>query len=65
VTTQTQADGIEPCDLTNFSVKGDGELTYVQLILCAVLIGIVGGLVATAYYFVLEGMMHGVWQTIP
>ena len=41
------------------------SLTYHQLILCSVVIGIVGGLVATIYYFVLEGMMHGVWHTIP
>ncbi|MEM8829354.1 MAG: chloride channel protein [Cyanobacteria bacterium P01_G01_bin.19] len=41
------------------------SLTYHQLILCSVAIGIVGGLVATIYYFVLEGMMHGVWHTVP
>ncbi len=40
-------------------------LTYPQLVLCAVTIGIVGGLVATVYYFVLETMMHGVWHTLP
>ncbi|MBE9064737.1 chloride channel protein [cf. Phormidesmis sp. LEGE 11477] len=40
-------------------------LTYPQLILCAVVIGAVGGLVATCYYFVLETMMHGVWHTLP
>ena len=41
------------------------SLTYHQLILASVVIGIVGGLVATIYYFVLEGMMHGVWHTVP
>lgn len=41
------------------------SLTYQQLILCSVIIGIAGGLVATVYYFVLEGMMHGVWHTVP
>lgn len=41
------------------------QLTYVQLMACAGLIGIVGGLVATVYYIVLEGMMHGVWTTLP
>lgn len=41
------------------------SLTYYQLILGSVVIGIVGGLVATIYYFVLEAMMHGVWHTIP
>ncbi|EDX86516.1 chloride transporter, ClC family [Synechococcus sp. PCC 7335] len=40
-------------------------LTYPQLVLCAVTIGVVGGLVATCYYFVLETMMHGVWHTLP
>ena len=40
-------------------------LTYPELILCAVAIGIVGGLVATSYYFVLETMMHSVWHTLP
>lgn len=41
------------------------QLTYVQLMACAGLIGIVGGLVATVYYIVLEGMMHCVWTTLP
>ena len=41
------------------------SLTYHQIILCSVVIGIVGGFVATIYYFVLEGMMHGVWHTVP
>lgn len=41
------------------------ELTYSQLVMCAALIGVFGGLVATAYYFVLETLMHGVWHTIP
>jgi H+/Cl- antiporter ClcA len=41
------------------------QLTYSQLIFCAVIIGIFGGLVATTYYFVLETMMHGMWHTLP
>ena len=41
------------------------SLTYHQLILCSVVIGVTGGLVATVYYFVLEAMMHGVWHTVP
>ena len=41
------------------------QLTYSKLILCAVIIGITGGLVATVYYFVLESMMHGMWHTLP
>lgn len=40
------------------------QLSYLQLVLCAAVIGIVGGLVATVYYFVLETMMHGVWHTL-
>lgn len=41
------------------------QLTYVQMMMCAALIGIVGGLVATLYYFVLESLLHGVWHTLP
>lgn len=44
---------------------GKRELTYSQLVICAALIGVFGGLVATAYYFVLETLMHGVWHTVP
>ncbi|MGB7086862.1 MAG: chloride channel protein [Phormidesmis sp.] len=46
-------------------IDSDRQLTYLQMMLCAALIGIVGGLVATVYYFVLEGMMHGMWHTLP
>ncbi len=45
--------------------SGTSPLTYYRLILLAVLIGTAGGFVATAYYFVLEAMMHGVWHTLP
>lgn len=41
------------------------HLNYSQLILCAVVIGISGGMVATIYYFVLETMMHGMWDALP
>lgn len=44
---------------------GSNELSYQQLILCAALIGIAGGLVATAYYYVLEACLHVSWHTIP
>lgn len=40
-------------------------LDYSQTILCAAAIGIIGGIVATAYYFLLESAMHLVWHTIP
>ncbi|PSN10984.1 voltage-gated chloride channel [filamentous cyanobacterium CCP5] len=42
-----------------------GTLTHLQLILWAVAIGTFGGLVATAYYFVLEALLHGVWHSLP
>ncbi len=41
------------------------ELTYEQMILCSALIGIAGGLVATAYYYVLEASLHFVWHALP
>lgn len=60
LTTQTAA--------TNATEDGSiktRELTYHQTIFCAALIGIAGGLVATAYYYVLEGCLHLVWLTLP
>ena len=66
MTTQIDRDVIEDykteIELDNSEKR---SLTYQQLILSSVVIGIVGGLVATVYYFVLEAMMHGVWHTIP
>ena len=47
------------------SINNNRKLNYSQLYLCAVIIGIFGGLVATVYYFVLETMMHGMWHTLP
>ena len=47
------------------SSYGSNELGYQQLILCAALIGIAGGLVATAYYYVLEACLHITWHTLP
>lgn len=41
------------------------ELTYQQLILASAVIGIAGGLVATAYYYLLEASLHLVWHTLP
>lgn len=41
------------------------DLTYAQLILWAAVIGIAGGLVASAYYFLLESSMHLVWHQVP
>lgn len=45
--------------------SGERDLTYTQLIIWAGVIGIAGGLVATAYYFLLEGSMHLVWHQLP
>jgi len=41
------------------------DLTYQQTMFCAALIGIFGGLVATAYYYGLEACLHVVWHTLP
>jgi hypothetical protein len=41
------------------------DLTYAQIILWSAVIGILGGLVATAYYYLLEHSMHLVWHTLP
>jgi H+/Cl- antiporter ClcA len=41
------------------------DLTYAQTIFCAAIIGIAGGLVATAYYYVIEACLHGVWHLLP
>ncbi len=62
----TQTDLASPIQKTsNEDLLEPRLLTYPQLVLCAVAIGIVGGLVATCYYFVLEAMMHSVWHTLP
>ena len=37
------------------------RLTNSRLLVFAVLIGVVGGLVAMIYYLLLQGVMHGVW----
>ena len=65
MTTQVTKEIISKPEIDIDASSDERSLTYHQLILCSVVIGIVGGLVATIYYFVLEGMMHGVWHTIP
>ena len=65
MTTQTDLAPSATQTATDQDLSAPGLLTYPQLVLCAVGIGIVGGLVATCYYFVLEAMMHGVWHTLP
>mgnify|MGYP001791154918 FL=1 len=59
----TQIDSTLPAHQITEETNPPRQLTYLQLILCAGAIGLVGGLVATLYYFVLETMMHGVWHT--
>lgn len=51
-------------DATSDSTS-ERELTYQQIILASAVIGIAGGLVATAYYYVLESCLHLVWHTLP
>ncbi len=59
---QTQNIGIDP---SSNSLSDSRELTYQQIILASAAIGIAGGLVATAYYYLLESCLHLVWHTIP
>ncbi|MEL6929745.1 MAG: chloride channel protein [Cyanobacteria bacterium J06600_6] len=65
MTTQIDPEIAETINSVATNNSDKRSLTYHQIIFCSVVIGIVGGLVATVYYFVLEGMMHGVWRTIP
>lgn len=46
------------------SPSTSSELSYQKMILCAAVIGIAGGLVATIYYYTLEACLHFVWHTI-
>ena len=59
---QTQNIGIDP---SSNSQSESRELTYQQIILASAAIGIAGGLVATAYYYLLESCLHLVWHSIP
>jgi H+/Cl- antiporter ClcA len=47
------------------SAKIDRELSFEQTILWSTIVGIVGGLVATAYYLLLETSQDWTWQTLP
>jgi len=51
--------------ITELSNNPNADLGYSKLLCCAGLIGIVGGLVATIYYLVLEALMHGMWHNLP
>ncbi|NET56105.1 MAG: chloride channel protein [Symploca sp. SIO2E6] len=65
LTNQTFLTKIAILTLQRIHSETERQLTYFQLILCAVAIGLFGGLVATVYYFILELLMHGVWHTVP
>lgn len=47
------------------SSLNNDNVSYQQLMLYAGMIGIAGGLVATAYYYLLEGSLEIVWQSFP
>ena len=48
--------------LNGNSSQDGAKLDYSQTIICAIGIGIAGGLVATGYYFVLEHFLDWVWE---
>ncbi|MBD2103877.1 chloride channel protein [Leptolyngbya sp. FACHB-261] len=41
------------------------EISYQQMIFWSAIVGLIGGLVATAYYYLLEASNHLVWHTLP
>lgn len=41
------------------------DLSYSQVMFWSAAIGIAGGIVATAYYYLIEGSMHLVWTQVP
>lgn len=43
----------------------DSSFGELRLVVCAAVIGLAGGLVATVYYVVLEALMQGLWETLP
>lgn len=55
--------GVDPMPKANRQASGAQELSYFRTLLYAGLVGIVGGLVATLYYFVLEQLLELVWET--
>jgi H+/Cl- antiporter ClcA len=52
-------------DTPQSSPSDTRELSYEKMILCSAVIGIAGGLVATAYYYMLEACLHLVWHKLP
>lgn len=62
-TTAQPPQSYPPAATNNFEPLGDNprsELAYQQMILYSAIVGIAGGLVATAYYYVLEAGTHSV-----
>ncbi len=55
--------GSDRCTEDNELKKG--ELSYLQTIFWAAMIGVAGGLVATIYYFILEHCLHFIWTALP
>ncbi len=43
----------------------DREISFEQTIFWSAIVGIVGGLVATAYYLLLEASQHWTWKSFP
>ncbi|ELS01400.1 chloride channel protein EriC [Xenococcus sp. PCC 7305] len=58
MTTINQKDGLASPPISDKK----SDLTYFQTILYGILIGTIGGLVATIYYFVLENLLDIVWE---
>ena len=52
-----------PDETIEIDIQEKSELTYLQTVLYSIVIGTIGGLVATAYYFVLENCLELVWET--
>ncbi len=46
-------------------VSCDRSLSYAHLIFWAAVVGLIGGSVATAYYYLMQASAHWVWQTVP
>lgn len=63
-TSEQSAIATDNCDALS-SASFIRELGYQQMILASAVIGIAGGLVATAYYYLLEASLYFVWHTLP
>lgn len=61
----TSTNTTEAITLNDLPEQNSRELDYSQTIFWAAAIGLIGGLLATAYYFTLEKSLHLVWHFIP